>query len=297
MVPALGAVPGAYTLLGETPVPSNGLTVTRNAGANIFLPSENEWYKAAYWDPGTQSYFAYPARSNTQTVCAAPGATPNTANCNNAAGGVTDVGAYTGSASPNGTFDQGGNVWEWNEEIVGGSNRGIGGGSWDFGASSLAAASRDRERASLPGRPHSGRSRFPVMPVPARVEEVLRACLRDAPREVVCAWLFGSEGRGEARAASDVDVAVLYRTPPASRLDAGPLDLEGRLERAAHRPVQLVVLNRAPADLIHRVLRDGRLLLDRDRAARIRFEVARRNEYFDLAPVRQRYRDPDRRAS
>ena len=38
---------GAYTLLGGTATPSNGLTVTRNGGANIFLTSENEWYKAA----------------------------------------------------------------------------------------------------------------------------------------------------------------------------------------------------------------------------------------------------------
>lgn len=135
------------------------------------------------------------------------------------------------------------------------------------------------------------------MPGSARVEEMLRACLRDAPPEVMCAYLFGSEGRGEARPGSDVDVAVLYASPPASRLDGGPLDHEGRLERALGRTVQLVVLNRAPADLVHRVLRDGRLLLDRDRAARIRFEVARRNEYFDLAPVRRRYRDQDRRAS
>jgi predicted nucleotidyltransferase len=128
-------------------------------------------------------------------------------------------------------------------------------------------------------------------------EAVLRACLQDAPSEVVCAWLFGSEARGEAGARSDVDVAVLYVAPPASRLDAGPLDLEGRLEHALGRPVQVVVLNRAPADLVHRVLRDGRLLLERDRAARIRFEVERRNEYFDLAPLRARYRAGGRRAS
>ncbi len=52
----------------------------------------------------------------------------------------------------------------------------------------------------------------------------------------------------------------------------------------------MVVLNRAPADLVHRVLRDGRLVLDLDPAARIRFEVQSRNEYFDLAPVRRLYR-------
>ncbi len=119
---------GAYTLLGGTAIPSSGPTVLRNPGANIFLPSENEWYKAAYWDPGTQSFLDFPAGSNDPTVCAAPGATPNTANCDFAVGNVTDVGAFTGSASPNGTFDQGGNVWEWNEEIVLGSLRGVRGG-------------------------------------------------------------------------------------------------------------------------------------------------------------------------
>jgi formylglycine-generating enzyme required for sulfatase activity len=130
---------GAYTLLGGTATPSNGLTVTRNLGANIFLPSENEWYKAAYYDGLSATYFDYPTGTNTVTVCAAPGATPNTANCNSAAGGVTNVGAYTGSASPYGTFDQGGNVWEWNEQIVS-LNRGVRGGSFGDGAGVLAAS-------------------------------------------------------------------------------------------------------------------------------------------------------------
>jgi len=53
-----------------------------------------------------------------------------------------------------------------------------------------------------------------------------------------------------------------------------------------------VVLNDAPVDLRARVLRDGRLLLDRDRAARIAFEVRTRNEAFDLEPILARYRAP-----
>ena len=122
------------------------------------------------------------------------------------------------------------------------------------------------------------------------IEDRLREELRRAPGAVVCAYLFGSVARGEARPQSDIDVAVLFEKPPAPRLDAGPLDLEGALERALCRPVQLVVLNRAPADLVHRVLRDGRVVLDRDRAARIRFEVDKRNEYFDLEPIRRLYR-------
>ncbi len=56
---------GAYTLLGGTPTPSNGNSITRNAGATVFLPSENEWYKAAYYNPATSSYFQYPTSSNT----------------------------------------------------------------------------------------------------------------------------------------------------------------------------------------------------------------------------------------
>jgi len=122
------------------------------------------------------------------------------------------------------------------------------------------------------------------------VEERLRGALRSSSG-IVCAYLFGSMARGEAGPRSDVDVAVLFEHAPASRLDAGPLDLEGDLERALGREVQLVVLNRAPADLVHRVLRDGRLVVERNRAERIRFEVARRNEYFDLEPIRRRYRE------
>ena len=70
----------------------------------------------------------------------------------------------------------------------------------------------------------------------------------------------------------------------------GRLVLEGELERALGRTVDLVVLNDVPVDLRIRVLRDGRLLIDRDRAARIAFEVQTRNEAFDLEPVLTRYR-------
>ena len=135
---------GAYTITGAG-IAAN--SITRNPGANIFLPSENEWYKAAYYNPITNSYFTYPAGSSTPTVCAAPGATANTANCNpnpplpGGVGKVTDVGAYTRSASPYGAFDMGGNVFQWNEQIVSGSTRGIRGGSWDGGANYLATSS------------------------------------------------------------------------------------------------------------------------------------------------------------
>ena len=109
-------------------------------------------------------------------------------------------------------------------------------------------------------------------------------------RGIAAVYLFGSVARGEAAEASDVDVAVLFEAAPASALSNAASTLEGEIERLLGRPVDVVNLNRAPADLVHRVLRDGIILVDRNRARRLRFEVAKRNEYFDLEFVRQRYR-------
>ena len=121
---------GAYTLLGGTATPSNGTTVARNPGASIFLPSENEWFKAAYYDAVSTSYFYYPAGTlaNNPIVCSTPTATPNRANCGNAVGTVVDVRSYTDSASPYGTFDQGGNVREWSDDLLTPSARTVRGG-------------------------------------------------------------------------------------------------------------------------------------------------------------------------
>lgn len=108
---------GAYTLLGGTATPSNTL-VERNPGATIFLPTDAEWYKAAYYDTVAGIYYDYPAGTDALIVPSAPTSLPNRANCAGAGGGFTSVGSYPGSPSPNGTFDQGGNVAEWCDFIV-----------------------------------------------------------------------------------------------------------------------------------------------------------------------------------
>jgi formylglycine-generating enzyme required for sulfatase activity len=141
---------GSYTLLGGTAIPSNGYTVTRNDNAAIVLTSENEWYKAAYYDASSASYFAYPADSNAQTVCSTPTTAGNSANCFNAVGSPTNVGSYAGSASPYGTFDQGGNVWEWNETRPGPYERGLRGGGFYYSfPSDLAASYRSSDEAGV----------------------------------------------------------------------------------------------------------------------------------------------------
>lgn len=124
--------------------------------------------------------------------------------------------------------------------------------------------------------------------VESRLREVLNA--RAEAEGIAAAWLFGSVARGTAGPGSDVDVGILYRRPPPLTLTGLGLDLEGDLESALGLPVQLVVLNRAPVDLTIRVLRDGKLLVDRDRSQRLQFEVRARNEYWDLEPYLRLYR-------
>jgi formylglycine-generating enzyme required for sulfatase activity len=123
---------GAYDM-------SLGAGVVRKPGAMFFLPTEDEWYKAAYYDGATGSYFDYPTSSDTApgyindsgnfSGTGAPfiegGVDPGgyaTYNGDLGANGIgspyylTEVGEHENSPSPYGTFDQGGNIYEFNEE-------------------------------------------------------------------------------------------------------------------------------------------------------------------------------------
>ena len=135
---------GAYSLNGATS-DSALMAITRESDARYFIPTEKEWYKAAYHknDGVTGNYFDYPTASD--LVPSNDLLTPdggNNANFND--GGYTigspyystAVGEFENSASPYGTFDQGGNSEEWNEtEISAGSSRGLRGGHWYGGSS------------------------------------------------------------------------------------------------------------------------------------------------------------------
>jgi len=156
---------GAYVMNGAVHGVTPGNAVAKNAtnpntGAppTFSIPTSNEWYKAAYYSPtlngGTGGYYAYATQSNT-----APGnvvgSAANQANYNNGVYSVTqsdgyyttqnyltDVGAFTGSGSFYGTFDQSGNVDEWNDDLDGAPAvyRTLRGGHWGYGAFWLSSS-------------------------------------------------------------------------------------------------------------------------------------------------------------
>jgi len=153
---------GAYTLNGVT----TGATVSRNAinpntteAPTFSIPTENQWYKAAYYSPllnaGAGGYYLYATQSNTgpgNTI----GSTPNQVNyindydlsntysvtravaINVLQNYLTDVGYFRGSPSYYGAYDLNGNVYNWNDlDGTARTVRGLRGGFWFSGPPSI----------------------------------------------------------------------------------------------------------------------------------------------------------------
>ena len=114
---------GSYFLNGATSY-SALLTVTRKGDARYVIPSEDEWYKAAYHknDGVTGNYFDFPQSSDSGpsnvVIDPDPGTNANFLSTIGSPYYRTEVGEFENSDSPYETFDMGGNVWEYNEAVI-----------------------------------------------------------------------------------------------------------------------------------------------------------------------------------
>ena len=126
---------------------AGGTNLYRNKNAFYFLPSENEWYKASYYNPGGSNYFLYPTASSNAPTAVASGTNAGTAVYNSAASVPATV-TSAGGLSPYGTMGQGGNVWDWTESALDGTNsspsedRARRGGSWGNLVNDLRSSTR-----------------------------------------------------------------------------------------------------------------------------------------------------------
>ncbi len=157
---------GAYNLNGLTSgsaVARNAINPNTNYAPTFFIPTENEWYKAAYFNPalnsGSGGYYAYATQSNVMPGNVIGGAanqanyspagtysvTQSTAGPSATQNYLSDVGAFAGSGSFYGTFDQSGNVEEWNDlDGVAGNRRGLRGAGWSvWNPAALSTTVRD----------------------------------------------------------------------------------------------------------------------------------------------------------
>ena len=152
----------------------NASNMFRNSLAKYWLPSSNEWYKAAYGNPNG-TWNNYPTGSDSVPTAVASGTAANTAVYRQspsvaALTGPADI-TSAGGLSPYGTMGQGGNVWEWNETAYDGSNnspgdiRDLRGGSWleSVGGYYLAASTQGGGTPTYEGDPNQG---FRVVSVP-----------------------------------------------------------------------------------------------------------------------------------
>jgi len=147
---------GSYTMDGAM-TDAELLAITRNTDARFVIPAEDEWHKAAYYDPDVAGYYDYP--TGTDAVPSNDLVDPDAGNNANfyQDGGftigspfwTTEVGEFEMSPSPYGTFDQGGNVREWNEEIYYAMFRGARGGAYDYPDSDMLATFRDSREPSI----------------------------------------------------------------------------------------------------------------------------------------------------
>jgi formylglycine-generating enzyme required for sulfatase activity len=125
---------GAYQLGADGSITVDRGSAISDYGMIYVIPTEDEWYKAAYYKPDGSGYSLYANGADTAPTAGGE------SNYGGAIGTPWNVG--TGTQEQNGTFDMMGNVEEWNETSIWGYDRALRGGACNYGAGYLASSFR-----------------------------------------------------------------------------------------------------------------------------------------------------------
>ncbi len=101
---------------------------------------------------------------------------------------------------------------------------------------------------------------------------------------VILAYLFGSQAKGKTSQKSDVDIAVLLQEPVTESLKI-KLELLQTLQEAGFDNVDLTILNESGSVLKYQVVKNGRLLFEKQKGDHKKFQIAAWKEYFDFQPT------------
>jgi formylglycine-generating enzyme required for sulfatase activity len=168
----------------------------RNSLAKYVLPSYNEWYKAAYYDPnksGGAGYWNYATGSDSVPTAVTGGTTAGTAVYGHSFNqGPADVN-NAGGLSPYSVMGLGGNAWEWEETSFSLNNdngsvssyRGLRGGDWNYLSFNMSSSARDGNNLPSYELSHIG---FRVASLPSSAAAV------PEPSMMVIGTLFGIGG-------------------------------------------------------------------------------------------------------
>ncbi|MFN5274058.1 MAG: formylglycine-generating enzyme family protein [Planctomycetota bacterium] len=164
----------------------------RSIRAKYFLPSYNEWYKAAYYNPTNSTYYDFPNGSDTAPMEVASGTGDNTAVYNQTfVQGPADVN-QAGGMSPYRVMGLGGNVFEWAESSrdllnsSDSSDRVIRGGNWNSGFPGMLSTIRNNDHSGTPSEEFNG--------VGFRVASLSSSSPVPEPSSLVIGTLFGLGG-------------------------------------------------------------------------------------------------------
>lgn len=118
------------------------------------------------------------------------------------------------------------------------------------------------------------------------IVEAISSCLTGQPEGISIAYLFGSFIT--VKSFSDIDLGILTHKELKRPLDF-EIKLENELEKLTKYPVYVRILNGAPLCFCHEVIRDGRVILDREPSLRADFEGKVLKQYFDFFRFRRCY--------